>query len=161
MSIILGLDPGLANLGYGLINQQDNKLKYISSGLIKTPARESNAERLLKIHQELKKIIKKHKPDIIAFEELFFCKNVKTALVVGQVIGVITLTAGQNKIKIGGYTPLEIKQTLTSYGLADKKQMAMMVKMILNLNEVLVSNHATDALACAICCAHIKLWTKN
>lgn len=161
MSIILGLDPGLANLGYGLVKQEKNHLKYLDSGVIKTPANKTNAERLFIIHKKLINIIKKFKPDIIAVEELFFCKNVKTALVVGQVIGIITLTAGQHKITISQYQPLEIKQALTAYGLADKKQIALMTKVILNLNKIPASNHATDALACAICCAQTKPWIKN
>ena len=161
MSIILGLDPGLANLGYGIIEQKNNELKFVKAGLIKTAANLTTADRLLTIHNELTGIIKKNRPDKIAIEELFFCKNVKTALVVGQAIGVILLTASQAKLPFYQYTPLEIKQTLTSYGRAEKKQLALMVKIILNLDQTAFPSHATDALACAICCAQTKSWIKK
>jgi crossover junction endodeoxyribonuclease RuvC len=155
---ILGIDPGLANLGYGLIQQSGSQLKFIRAGVIKTAVSSSQPERLLIISKELTKIIKKYKPDKVAVEELFFCKNVKTALAVGQAIGVILLTASQNKLLVSEFTPLEIKQTLTSYGRADKKQLAMMVKLILGLNNSSFPSHSTDALACAICCAQTKQW---
>jgi len=159
--IILGLDPGLANLGYGLIKENKNNLEIIKAGAIKTAATLNNAERLLIIHRELTKIIKKYQPDKIASEELFFCKNVKTALTVGQVIGVILLTASQARLPLYQFTPLEIKQALTTYGKADKKQLALMVKLLLKLDKINFPSHATDALACAICCAQTKQWIKN
>lgn len=159
--IILGLDPGLANLGYGLIKENKNNLEIIKAGTIKTTATLNNAERLLIIHRELTKIIKKYQPDKIASEELFFCKNVKTALTVGQVIGVILLIAGQTRLPLFQFTPLEIKQALTTYGKADKKQLALMVKLLLKLDKIHLPSHATDALACAICCAQTKQWIKN
>lgn len=158
---ILGIDPGLANLGYGLIEQDNQKLKFLKAGLIKTPPSLNNADRLLIIHRELRKIIKKYKPDKIASEELFFCKNVKTALIVGQAIGVILLTASQAKLPLYQFTPLQIKQALTSYGKADKKQLALMVKLLLKLDKIHFPSHTTDALACAICCAQTKQWIKN
>lgn len=158
---ILGIDPGLANLGYGIIKKEGNQLNFIKAGLIKTSPNLQLAERLLIIQKKLIELIKKFKVTIIAFEQLFFCKNVKTALVVGQVIGVILLTAGQQKLAIYQYTPLEIKQALTTYGRAEKQQLALIVKLILNLHKTSYPSHATDALACAICCAQKSLWTKN
>jgi len=161
MPIILGVDPGLSNLGYGIIDSSQGSLKYITAGTVKTSSQDDCAKKLNSIHQELAKLIEKYQPDTLALEELFFCKNTKTAMAVGQVIGVIILLAGQSKIKLLQFKPLEIKMSLTSYGLADKKQIALMVHSILGLKKLKISHHATDALACAICGAQNKSWQKN
>lgn len=151
---ILGLDPGLADTGYGLIEKQGQKLKMIACGSIKTSSRADFIERLKIIHQELVKIIKKYKPDTVAVEQLFFCKNVKTALLVGQARGVCLMTIAENNLPIFEYTPLQVKQALTSYGKADKNQVGRMVKLLLNLKSVPEPDDAADALAVAITCAH-------
>jgi len=159
--IILGLDPGLANLGYGVIRKEGNQLTFLNAGVIKTSKKQGLTQRLLMIHKQLIKIIKKYKIDSLAIEELFFAKNVKTASVIGQVIGSLILTAALKKLVVYQFTPLEIKQTLTSYGRAEKSQLALIVKLILRLKTDLIPHHATDALACAICCAQKSPWTKN
>lgn len=112
-----------------------------------------NAERLDLIHRDLQKIIKKFKPERAAIEQLFFCKNVKTAIAVGQARGVILLTLAENKLPINEFTPLQIKQNTTNYGKADKKQVQKMLKVLLNLKEAPTQDDAADALAIAYNCA--------
>jgi len=152
--IMLGVDPGLADTGYGFIIKEGQKLKIITCGSIKTSAKDDFIKRLEIIHQELEKLIKKHKPDVVAVEQLFFCKNVKTALLVGQARGVCLMTISENNLPIFEYTPMQVKQALTSYGKADKKQVGQMVRLLLNLKSVPKPDDAADALAVAITCAN-------
>lgn len=149
---VLGIDPGLADTGFGVIHKTANELKMIDYGSIKTKAGEPLEERLLEIHQSLEKLIKLYRPSLISIEKLFFCKNLKTAIAVGQARGVVMLTAGQHRLKVSEFTPLEIKQALTSYGKASKNQVKQMVKNVLRLEKLPKSDDAADALACAICC---------
>lgn len=151
--IILGIDPGTAIIGYGAI-EGGRKLKLIDYGCIKTTPDFSTAERLEKLHLELEKLIKKHKPDIVAVEDIFFFKNLKTAIKVSQARGVILLAIAQSKTRIAEYTPLQIKQAVACYGRAEKSQVQKMVKVILDLKEIPKPDDAADALAIAICCAH-------
>ena len=152
---ILGIDPGTAIIGFGALKKEGkNKLKAIDYGCIKTSADLTTAERLHKLHKELNLLIKKYKPDIVAVEDIFFFKNLKTAVKVSQARGVILLTAAKSKLKVEEYTPLQIKQAVACYGRADKKQVQKMVKTILNLKEIPKPDDAADALAVAICCAH-------
>lgn len=150
-SIILGIDPGIADTGYGVIKKEGNKLLCLDYGSIKTSSKIEMPDRLETINSELNEIIKKYKPNLISVEQLFFCKNVKTALVVGQARGVVLLTAKQNKIKIIEFTPLQIKQAVSAYGKATKDQVQKMVKIILNLKTIPQPDDAADALAAAIC----------
>ena len=152
---ILGIDPGLADTGYGII-EKDNRGRLICQeyGVVKTSAGKNMEERLETINKNLNKIIKKYKPKLIAVEELFFCKNVKTALLVGQARGVILLTARQNKIPTVEFTPLQVKQAVSSYGQAGKIQVQKMVKILLGLKELPKPDDAADALAIAICAAN-------
>ncbi|MDP2586262.1 MAG: crossover junction endodeoxyribonuclease RuvC [Candidatus Komeilibacteria bacterium] len=152
--IILGIDPGIADTGWGVINKEAGDLKFVACGSIVTSAKTDFIKRLESLHNELKKIIKKYKPSSVSVEELFFCKNVKTALMVGQARGVVLMTIAQNKLPIFEYTPLQVKQALTSYGAADKNQVGQMVKVMLNLNAVPKPDDAADALAIAITCAN-------
>ena len=152
--IMLGVDPGPADTGYGFIIKEGQKLKIITCGSIKTSAKDDFIKRLEIIHQELEKLIKKHKPDVVAVEQLFFCKNVKTALLVGQARGVCLMTISENNLPIFEYTPMQVKQALTSYGKADKKQVGQMVRLLLNLKSVPKPDDAADALAVAITCAN-------
>ena len=152
--IILGIDPGFAITGFGLIEKQGNDLKILDYGCITTKAGEDFSLRLKVIHEELEKIIKKYKPKVVAVEQLFFAKNVKTALLVGQARGVVLLSAIEKKLPLYEYTPLQVKQAITGYGAAQKKQIQQMVKIILGLKEVPKPDDAADALAIAICCAH-------
>jgi crossover junction endodeoxyribonuclease RuvC len=149
--IILGIDPGIADTGYGVIVCNGNKLNCLAYGSIKTPAKMEMSERLEMLAQELDLIIKKYKPALIAIEQLFFCNNVKTALIVGQARGVVILIARQNKKSIVEFTPLQVKQAVSAYGKAEKTQVQRMVKMLLALKEIPKPDDAADALAVAIC----------
>jgi crossover junction endodeoxyribonuclease RuvC len=154
--IILGIDPGTAIVGFGLIKKEDKsqKLKPIEYGCIKTSAKFSTAERLRIIHEGLSSLLKKYKPDIVAVEDIFFFKNLKTAIKVSQARGVILLTIAEKKIAVAEFTPLQIKQAVACYGRAEKSQVQKMVKTLLGLNEIPKPDDAADALAVAICCAH-------
>jgi crossover junction endodeoxyribonuclease RuvC len=154
--IVMGIDPGLAITGYGLILQEKSKIAYLECGVITSDPKEAFGQRLNKIHLELNKIIKKYKPHTIAIEKLFFAKNVKTALRVGEARGVAVLTAWQSKQTIKEFTPLQVKQALTGYGFATKTQIQKMVKQALRLNKIPKPDDAADALAIAICCAQTK-----
>lgn len=148
--IILGIDPGIADTGYGLISEQTNFLKVLCYGSIKTPKTDSLPQRLLFLNNELLKIINKYQPDIAVVEQLFFCSNAKTAMIVGQARGVILLNLVNKKIPILEPTPLQVKQGLTGYGKADKKQVQEMIKNILKLKSIPRPDDAADALAMAI-----------
>jgi crossover junction endodeoxyribonuclease RuvC len=153
--IILGVDPGFALLGYGVIEKDSaGNLRLIDYGVVSTHAKMPFATRLKEIHEGLEDVIKKYKPDVMAVEDLFFYKNVKTAIEVGQARGVIILTGIQAGLPIEEYTPLQIKQAVTSYGRADKNQVQQMVKMLLKLKEIPKPDDAADGLAVAICCAN-------
>ena len=149
---ILGIDPGIADTGFGVIEKDiKGDIVCLDYGSIKTKANTDLAYRLEILSRELNKIIKKYKPELIAVEQLFFCKNVKTALVVGQARGVVLLTARQNNIAIKEFTPLQVKQAVSAYGKADKMQVTRMVKLLLNLDKLPRPDDAADALAVAIC----------
>lgn len=154
--IILGIDPGLADTGYGIICQNGSDLSVLAYGSIKTAAKHPLAKRLETIESQLNGIIQKYKPNGAGVEQLFFCTNVKTAIAVGQARGVVLLTLSKNKIPLTEWTPLQVKQAVTGYGQADKKQIQQMVKMILKLNELPRPDDAADALAIAICASNSK-----
>jgi crossover junction endodeoxyribonuclease RuvC len=149
--IILGVDPGTATTGYGLIKKQGQKYELIDFGCILTPAKTPLHDRLDTIFEELSEIIEKHKPEQIAVEEIFFAANARTAIAVGQARGVILLAGKKKGLEIYEYTPLEVKMALTGYGRADKKQIQAMVKALLSLTEIPKPDDAADALAIAIC----------
>ena len=151
--IIMGIDPGTAMTGYGIIEEEEN-LSVIDYGCIKTEPNLSTAERLVKIDRQLTKLIRKHKPKKVAIEDIFFFKNLKTAVKVSQARGVVLARVAQMKIPIMEYTPLQVKQAVASYGRADKSQVQKMVKLLLNLKEIPKPDDAADALAVAICCAN-------
>jgi crossover junction endodeoxyribonuclease RuvC len=149
--IILGIDPGIADTGFGLIEKgAGGKLACLAYGSIKTKAGLPMAERLEILSDELEKIIKKYQPALAAVEELFFQNNAKTAIIVGEARGVILLTCRKSKIPIVELTPLQVKQTISGYGRADKQQVQKMVKLLLNLKAVPKPDDAADALAIAI-----------
>ena len=151
---ILGIDPGVAIVGYGVITNECGKLKPVDFGQVNSPAHTPLAKRLKMIYDGITQLITIHKPDVMAVEELFFNTNVKTAIAVGHARGVILLAAQNNNIPIFEYTPLQIKQAVVGYGRADKNQVQQMVKMFLNLKEVPKPDDTADALAVAICHAH-------
>lgn len=154
--IIIGLDPGIADTGYGIISCEKGKMTCLAYGSIKTSSKLSLIDRLEILDSELKKIINKYKPEVASVEQLFFNKNVKTALIVGQARGVILLRIKKSKLKLLEFTPGQIKQSVCAYGQASKIQVQKMVKMILGLEEIPQPDDAADALAAAICSSSIK-----
>ncbi|PIR72657.1 MAG: crossover junction endodeoxyribonuclease RuvC [Candidatus Nealsonbacteria bacterium CG10_big_fil_rev_8_21_14_0_10_36_24] len=151
--IICGIDPGTATTGFGIIRKTKKKLKVIDYGCIKTSPDLCAGDRLKIINNELNKLIKKHKPNILAVENIYFFKNFKTAMPVSQAKGVILLTAAKKKIPVYEITPLQMKMAITGYGKAEKKQVQEMLKVLLNLKEAPKSDDAADALGVALCCA--------
>lgn len=151
---ILGIDPGYARAGWAVITKHGSNLNLLKCGCWETPAQMEHAARLESLNNELKKIIKKYEPEMMAIEDLFFFKNLKTAIKVAEARGVILMTGIQEALEIQEYTPLQIKQALTGYGRAEKKQIQAMVKMILNLKKIPEPDDAADAVAVAITCAH-------
>ncbi len=148
---ILGIDPGFAIVGYGVIDYESANFKTVDYGKITTEAGEKFPDRLNTVYMGLKQIIEAYKPDVLAIEELFFNTNTTTAINVAQARGVIILAARQAKLKIYEYTPLQIKQAVAGYGRADKNQVQQMVKMFLKLKAVPKPDDTADALAVAIC----------
>lgn len=149
--IILGIDPGIAITGYGVIECKGNSFKAIDYGIINTEANTPFPERLKILYNEMIKIINKYDPEDFAIEELFFNKNVKTAIKVGQARGVEILAGVNSNLSIYEYTPLQVKQGVVGYGRADKKQVQDMVKLLLSLKQIPKPDDAADALAIAIC----------
>lgn len=154
-NVILGIDPGIADTGYGVIQKnKDGSLKSLDYGTIKTSSKLNLPERLVILGKALDKLIKKYQPEVVGVEQLFFCKNVKTALTVGQARGVILYVIQQNNLPVSEFTPLQIKQAVSTYGQASKLQVQKMVKLILNLDKIPKPDDAADALAVAICSAN-------
>ena len=151
---ILGIDPGYAIMGYGLIDKIGNSFKPVDYGVIKTKAGEPLPERLLKICMELSSIVDKYRPDEMAVEELFFNTNSKTVIHVAESRGVALVEGAVRGINVNEYTPLQVKQGVVGYGRAQKVQVMQMVKVLLNLESVPKPDDAADALAVAICHAN-------
>jgi crossover junction endodeoxyribonuclease RuvC len=151
---ILGIDPGTGILGFGIIDVSPKRsFSLVDAGVIRTPVKQADSLRLATIYRELQEIIKATKPEIMSVEKLFFAQNVTTAMSVAQARGVVLLCGEQHKLELHEYTPLQIKQAITGYGRADKKQMQEMVRVLLALKVVPQPDDAADALAAAICCA--------
>ncbi len=148
---ILGIDPGYAILGWGIIDVRGSRLRDVSHGAITTEAGEEMPVRLQRLYNGLMDIIAEYEPDEVSIEELFFNTNNKTAIFVGQARGVAILACVNSGVEVFEYTPLQIKQALSGYGRADKKQMQQLVKIMLNLNEIPKPDDTADALAAAIC----------
>ncbi len=151
---ILGIDPGYAIVGVGVVEYEGNKFKVIDYGAITTNADEDMFDRLKKIYDEAEALIERLKPDMLAIEELFFNSNQKTAINVAQARGVLVLAAKNKNIPVFEYTPLQVKQAVVGYGRADKGQVQQMTKAILNLEKVPKPDDTADALALTICHAH-------
>lgn len=152
--IILGIDPGYAIVGIGIIEYKGNKFRVLEYNAITTPALMPTVERLQKIYTEITSYLIKYDPDAVAIEELFFNSNQKTAINVAQARGVLLVACANANVPICEYTPLQVKQAVTGYGRAEKKQIQQMVKTLLNLNAIPKPDDAADALAIAICHAH-------
>ncbi len=152
--IILGIDPGIARTGYGVLKlKSKTQWLVLDYGCIETSAKTVFSERLSEIYHSLRDIIKKYKPEKIAIEKIYFAKNAKTAIKVGEARGVILLASNQKNILISEFTPLQVKQALTGYGQASKEQVQKMVKIVLNLDKIPKPDDAADALAIAVTCA--------
>ena len=156
---ILGIDPGTSLIGYGIIDVSGKNYKAVNFGDLKTGVNIRNADRVLDVHNFFDKLIKKHKPDKVALESLFFFKNAKTVVKVSEIRGVLMYAAVKNGLEIAEFTPLQVKQAVSSYGRAEKAQVQQMVKLILGLETIPKPDDAADALALAICCANsVSYW---
>ncbi|PIZ98510.1 MAG: crossover junction endodeoxyribonuclease RuvC [Candidatus Komeilibacteria bacterium CG_4_10_14_0_2_um_filter_37_10] len=152
--VVLGIDPGFADTGFGVVSSSDNKMKAMAFGSLKTKVNLDFGQRLLIIETGINKLIQQYQPDCLVVEQLFFCKNVTTALKVGQARGVVLLAAARMNLPVMEFTPLQVKQGLTGYGAASKNQVGQMVKLLLALDKVPQPDDAADALAMAICGIH-------
>ena len=148
---ILGIDPGTATTGWAILEEKNGEITPLAYGHISTSPKNSTAERLKEVADDMKRIIKKYQPQESAVEDIFFFKNVKTVIKVSQSRGAMLLSLEQAKIKIFEYTPLQVKQAITGYGRAEKKQIQLMVKNILKLKEVPKPDDTADAIAIALC----------
>ena len=152
---VIGIDPGLATVGFGVIRTENGNITPISYGCIRTSADKQTSERLLEIFNEITSLFEKYKPEVIAVEKLFFSKNVTNGLSVSEARGVIFLAAQQRNIPIFEYTPNQVKQAITGSGRADKKQVQEMIKRLLGLDEIPKPDDAADGLSIALC--HINI----
>lgn len=151
---VLGIDPGYAIIGYGLVEKRGNDVLPLQYGVIRTEANLPIEERLLEIYNDLEKLIEAFAPDSIAIEKLYFNTNEKTAINVSQARGVIVLACAKSNIPIYEYTPLQVKMSVVGYGRAEKKQVQEMTRSILKLSKIPKPDDAADALAIAVCHAH-------
>lgn len=149
---ILGIDPGYTDVGYGVITRQGHTLSYVHCGTVSSRKGEL-PQKLLALEQMLSRVLRIYRPDVMAIEQLFFCKNQKTAIDVAQARGIVLLLAAQHRIPVVEYSPPHVKQSITSYGHATKQQVAHMVKQLLHLRTLTRQDDAVDALAIAICAA--------
>lgn len=154
--VILGIDPGIGRTGWGVIEVLGSKSRAIEYGCFETLSTTEVPQRLLAIREHVLGLIKKHKPEALGIEELFFNTNAKTAMVVGQARGVAIATAAEHNIRVVSFTPPEIKTAVTGYGKAEKGQIGKMVKMLLGLPSIPTPDDTCDALACALACGFSK-----
>jgi len=161
--LVLGIDPGTATTGYGLVEYRESKERLLDYGTIKTAADMEMPLRLCKINRDLNLLIEEYNPDVVAVEELFYHNNSKTVITVAQGRGVAVMTAAGAGIEVVEYTPLQVKQAVVGYGKADKKQVQLMVQKILSMKDLPRPDDAADALAIAICHLHshkILSWSR-
>jgi len=152
--VIMGIDPGFAITGYGIVKYEGNKFSFIDFGAVVTNSGTDFAQRLLQLNEKLEELIRTYKPDAISVEELFFNKNIKTAIMAAHGRGVALMAAARSGAQVFEYTPLQVKQAVVGYGRAEKAQVQQMVRIILNLQEIPKPDDAADALAVAICHGH-------
>lgn len=148
---VLGIDPGTATTGWAILCEKKGEIIPLAYGHIATSPKKSDDERILEISRDLRDIIKKYEPSEASVEDIFFFKNQKTIVTVAQARGAVLLTLRQNNVRVSSYTPLQVKQAITGYGRADKKQMQEMTKSILNLEKLPKPDDTADAIAIAIC----------
>lgn len=149
--IVLGIDPGTANTGYGVVAQRRGRVVALDGGVIETPAGQALERRLTTIHARVSELIAEHRPSAVAIEDLYFGANARSAFAVGQARGVVMLAAGQRALPCASYTPQQIKNAVCGSGRAEKLQVQQMVQRLLSLTELPRPDHAADALAVAIC----------
>lgn len=148
---VLGIDPGTAIVGWGVVEGEGQNLRVLAYGTIRTPANTPLAERIHQIYDDMNELLDRYQPDGVAIEQLFFARNVSTALPVAHARGVMLLAVQQHALPIEEFTPMQVKQALTGYGGADKQQMQQMVQLLLNLPEIPRPDDAADAVAIALC----------
>lgn len=151
--IVLGIDPGTARLGYGLLRKTGPKIEHLAHGCFETPKGMPQAERLASLHASLNRLIADRQPALVGVEKLFFQKNVKTAMVVSEARGIILLAAQSAGLPISEYTPMQVKVAVSGYGAAGKRQVQEMVRRLLSLKDIPRPDDAADALAVAYCAA--------
>lgn len=154
--LVLGIDPGTATTGYGLVRETAQGMEAVDYGVILTPAGLSPEKRLVMLFEQLNDLLALHRPESVAVERLFFQRNVTTAMAVGQARGVVLLSLAKVGLQVFEYTPMEVKQAVCGYGGADKNQVQQMVRALLNLEEIPRPDDAADALAIAMC--HLQSW---
>jgi crossover junction endodeoxyribonuclease RuvC len=153
--LVLGIDPGTAITGFGLVREEDDgELVMIACGAITTPSSQPMSERLATIYEQLSALIAEHQPQTVAVEQLFFSRNVRTAMAVGQARGVVLLAAAHADLSVHEYTPLQVKQAIVGYGRAEKAQVQEMVRLVLRLDTAPQPDDAADAVAVAVCHLH-------
>jgi crossover junction endodeoxyribonuclease RuvC len=155
--IVIGIDPGLATVGFGVIRTEEEQITPLSYGCIRTSDDKHTPQRLLEIYTEINELLEKYSPGIIAVEQLFFTRNVSSAMVVSEAKGVIFLAAAQRNIPVVEYTPAQVKQAVTGSGRADKRQMQEMIKRLLGLEELPRPDDAADGLSIALCHIHANV----
>lgn len=152
---VLGIDPGLAQTGFGVITAESSRFRRVHHGAVYTDADQETGDRLLKIYRKIREIIQTYRPDMAGVESLFFARNISSAFPVAEAKGVIMLALAQDGVPVGEFPPLEIKQAITGSGRADKRQVQELVRVLLGLQEIPRPDHAADALAAAICCHNV------
>lgn len=151
--IILGLDPGTARLGYGVLRKDGPRLAHLEHGCLETPKTMPQPERLLDLQRQLEEVIERHGPEAVGVEKLFFAKNAKTAMTVSEARGMILTAVQARKLRIFEHTPMQVKQAVVGYGAADKRQVQEMIRRLLGLKDIPRPDDAADALAVAYCAA--------
>lgn len=156
---VIGIDPGTTIIGYGVIETNPRGFSCLDYGVFRTPSKVANQERISSIYNFFEKLIKKYQPEKAGIEKLFFFKNAKTITQVSEIKGAIILALAKQGIEVNEFTPLQVKQAVSNYGRADKKQVQKVISMILGLKEIPEPDDAADALAIAICCANTSRFT--
>ncbi|MCC6630300.1 MAG: crossover junction endodeoxyribonuclease RuvC [Chloroflexi bacterium] len=157
---VLGIDPGTATLGYGVIDGAE-PLRAVAFGAIRTSASEAMPRRLLRLHHALLDLLQTHQPEVVAVEQLFHARNTTTSITVGQARGVVLLAAAESDLEVVEYSPMQVKQSVVGYGGADKHQVQAMVRLLLGLDSLPQPDDAADALAVAICHQHTARFTRR
>ncbi len=155
---VLGIDPGLATTGYGVVENNNQGFQGVDYGIISTPSNQELSGRIFSIYQNVVLLIDRFSPEAVAVEKLFFCKNISTALQVGEARGAIITAVAEKQLPVFEYTPLQVKQAVVGYGRAEKRQVQHMVTIILSLSQVPSPDDAADALAIALCQLQSHRW---